>query len=99
MTTDKHEARDSAASHDLFCVDFEGFKRQAGEFFRRLKDPATVDQIEAGMKALGVAYIHMEGDEMEIHQAAIVMDIATRKSTEAILSQNMEARDAANDSH
>lgn len=65
-----------------FACSFAEFKEQSGQFFKRLKaNPSpTPNQVDNGFKAIGIAYLNMEGSEMEKHQARIVLDLATRAS-------------------
>jgi hypothetical protein len=68
---------------DAFNTDFAGFKQMAGEFFKKAKNGATREQLDAGTKALGLAFVNMRGNELELHQAEIVLTLAHRKAEEA----------------
>lgn len=67
-----------------FECTFPEYKEQAAQFFRRLKDERalTVRQIEAGLHALNLAFIYVEGTENERYQAEIVLTLAHRKADE-----------------
>lgn len=58
-----------------FETPFIGFKEQAAQFFRRLKEPKilTQDQIEGALSALNLAYVYCEGTQNEKHQSAILI--------------------------
>lgn len=68
---------------DAFNTDFAGFKQMAGDFFRKAKSGASREQLDAGTKALGLAFANMRGDALELHQAEIVLTLAHRKAEES----------------
>ena len=77
-----------ATEKSEFQTDFKGFKQQASEFFKKLKESApTQEQIENGLKAIGLALLYMTGTENEKYQAKIVFDIAHRKAAEYQINQ------------
>ena len=65
-----------------FETDFNGFKQQASEFFKRLKQDPTAAQIDGGLKALALAFLYMTGNENEKYQSEIVLQLAHRKAAE-----------------
>lgn len=77
-------AEEDAASHPtgltVACT-WEEFKRMGKEFLDLLPC-STEDQAEAGYKALGLAYIGLDGTDMEVHQAAMLLRILGRKKIE-----------------
>lgn len=68
----------------ITCADYAAWYRMAGEFFRNCQG-ATLEQIEAGHKALTLAWfgIEQEPKPHEAYQAGIVLDLAGRKLLEA----------------
>lgn len=58
---------------------FEEFKQRSSEFFKLAKT-SSPDQIETGFKALTLSYIALEGDEQELHEASLLIQIAGRKT-------------------
>lgn len=65
-----------------FAADFSQFKQLASEFFRALPKTTRAEQIQAGLKCLGIAFLEFTGDENERHQAEIVLSLAHRKGGE-----------------
>jgi hypothetical protein len=68
--------------NEAFATDFAGFKTMAGDFFKKAAAGATCEQLNAGAKALGLAFVNMRGTELELHQAEIVLTLAHRKAEE-----------------
>ena len=71
-----------------FTCTYEEFKAQAGSYFRRLQEsPAPTEaQIENGFKALGLAYLNLEGaTEIQKHEAVILIQLASKFSCYARL--------------
>lgn len=67
-----------------FSCDFAQFKEQAATFFRRLKTPPfpTPAQVEAGEKAIYLAYIYLEASETEKHAAGVLLDVIGKYSNQ-----------------
>ena len=65
---------------DFEPVDWPVFKQLASEFFKALPRLKEFQQVEGGHKCLIMAYTHLEANELEMHQARIVLDIAARKA-------------------
>lgn len=66
------------------CPDYAAWYRMAGEFFRNCEG-ASLEQIDAGHKALCLAWVGIEKDPMphEAYQATILMDMAAKKVFDA----------------
>lgn len=56
--------------------------KQMGKEFLDLLPSSNEEQAEAGYKAIGLAYIGMDGTDMELHQAAMLLRILGRKKME-----------------
>lgn len=52
----------------------------ASELFAAIKRGATKAQIDNGLKALGLAFIYMQGTPLDRYQAEIVLTLAHRKA-------------------
>lgn len=61
-----------------FECTWEEYKKQASQFFRRLKSlpPPTTEQVENGLKALRLAFIYVTEDPVFKGQALIVLNLA-----------------------
>ena len=67
-------------SHPSIATTWSGFKEMAAEFFRTISDAnLTQEEADNGFKCLGLAYLGMEGTELELHQASILLEIAANK--------------------
>lgn len=56
-------------------VDFLEFKKQASSFFKYAKT-STQEQINNGFKQLSISYLWLEGSDIELHQADILICMA-----------------------
>ena len=56
-------------------------KQMAAEFFRALPD-ASEEEAEAGFKCLSLGYLGLDANDIEQHQAALLVKIAIRKMDE-----------------
>ena len=65
-------------------MSFEQFRKMAHEFFTLAKTMNKSEQISAGFKALGIAYLHLKCTEDERWQAASIMRMASIKEDQAI---------------
>ena len=66
--------------------DLEGFKRLAAEFLKALPNAKTVEQVDAGIRCLGIAYFDMTNPSpADVAIAVSVLDYATRKAGERIV--------------
>lgn len=63
---------------DAFAVDWKGFNKMAKEFLD-LFPTSTAEEAENGFKAIGLAYLHLDASEIELHQAEMVVRILSRK--------------------
>ena len=73
-------------TYTLIDCDLEGFKHLAADFLKSLPNTKTVEQIDAGIKCLGIAYFDMtDPSPADIAIAVSVLDYATRKAGERIL--------------
>lgn len=70
-----------AVYQDAFACDWLGFKAKVKEFLDLLPG-ASVEQAEGGYKAISISYLHMEGSDLELYQAKLLLDIANRKMIE-----------------
>lgn len=70
-----------AVYQEAFECDWQGFKAKAKEFLDLLPG-ASGEQAEAGYKAISISYLHMEGSDLELHQARLLLGIANRKMIE-----------------
>ena len=58
---------------------FQEFKEHVSSFFKQART-ATREQIDNGFKALSIFYFSLETeDELELHQAQLLLDMAGRK--------------------
>ena len=66
--------------------DLEGFKKLAAEFLKSLPNTKTVEQVDAGVRCLGIAYFDMtDPSPADVAIAVSVLDYATRKAGERIV--------------
>jgi hypothetical protein len=74
-------------SNSGFECNWDGYAEQGAAFFRRLKSdpPPTPEQVEAGLKALSLAYIYVN-EGIFVGQAAILLNIANRKAEEYLFN-------------
>lgn len=70
-----------AAYQESFGCDWLGFKAKVKEFLDLLPGAST-EQSEAGFKAISISYLHMEGSDLELYQASVLLGIANRKMIE-----------------
>lgn len=76
----------TTADLTLIACDLEGFKRLAAEFLKALPNAKTVEQVDAGIKCLGIAYFDMTTTSPADTAIAVsVLDYATRKAGERIV--------------
>lgn len=57
------------------AISYTEFKKQASSFFKHAKS-CTQEQIDNGFKQLGISYLWLEGSDIEMHQADILINIA-----------------------
>lgn len=76
-----------------FECTWEEYKEQAATFFRRLqaKPLMTEEQVNNGLKILGLSFIYVEEDPMFEGQAEIVLNLAHKKAHE-FLWKNYEEK-------
>ncbi len=73
-------------TYTLIDCDLEGFKRLAAEFLKALPNAKTVEQVDAGIRCLGIAYFDMTNPSpADVAIAVSVLDYATRKAGERIV--------------
>lgn len=60
-------------------TDYKGFKQMAAEFFKEAsKENTTLDRLERGFKALGIAYFGLtDPTDINMHEASIILDMAS----------------------
>jgi hypothetical protein len=76
----------NADAPSLIECDLEGFKRLAAEFLKALPNAKTVEQVDAGIRCLGIAYFDMTNPSpADVAIAVSVLDYVTRKAGERIL--------------
>ncbi len=68
-------------SSDFACT-FDQYREQAAELFRRLRaaPKPSKEQIQNGVKALGLAFLYLKGSDNEKHQAEVVLSLAYREA-------------------
>ena len=59
-------------------IDFQESKKRASEFFKSATD-CDADQIENGLKMLGISYLNLEANRLEEHQAQLLLKLAHKK--------------------
>ena len=70
-------------THTLIDCDLEGFKKLAADFLKKLPTTTTIEQIDAGIKCLGIAYFDMTNPSpADVAIAVSVLDYVTRKAGE-----------------
>jgi hypothetical protein len=76
----------NADAPSLIECDLEGFKSLAASFLKKLPETKTVEQVEAGVRCLGIAYFDMTNPSpADVAIAVSVLDYVTRKAGERIL--------------
>lgn len=79
----------------LISCNLEGFKRLAAEFLKALPNTKTVEQVDAGIKCLGIAYFDMEqSSAADLALAVSVLDYVTRKAGERIVQLTLDPIEA-----
>jgi hypothetical protein len=68
-----------------FKTDFEGFKRMISDFIKRLKaePPLKAEQIRGGERAIHLAFLYIEGTDMERYGAEICLALLAREVAKA----------------
>lgn len=72
-----------------FTCTYNEFKERSASFFRRLKeDPRpTEEQINNGLKTLGLAYLHLaDATEVQRHEAGVLLELATKYALYAAIT-------------
>jgi hypothetical protein len=69
-----------SADPEPFTMDLNGFKQSAKEFIDKVNAGATRPQIEAGLRALRLAYIYLKGDDHDREQAITIITLVQRKA-------------------
>lgn len=76
----------TTADLTLIACDLEGFKKLAADFLKSLPNTKTVEQVDAGVRCLGIAYFDMtDPSPADVAIAVSVLDCATRKAGERIV--------------
>ena len=65
---------------------YNEFKEMAHEFFTLAKTMSKRQQIEAGFKALGIAYLNLRCSTNEKWQAASILELASQKQDQISLN-------------
>lgn len=63
------------------ATDFAGLKRMAKEFLDALPT-ATPEEADAGLKCFNLAYLNLEANDLDRHQAAILFHLIGRRFLE-----------------
>lgn len=67
----------------LIACDLEGFKKLAADFLKKLPTTTTIEQIDAGIKCLGIAYFDMTNPSpADVAIAVSILDYVSRKAGE-----------------
>lgn len=61
-----------------FECDFQTFKNRTKEFLDILPN-CTRPEVENAWKALSLSYLHLKASDLDLHQAAIVLNIAVKQ--------------------
>ena len=73
----------TTADLTLIACDLEGFKKLAADFLKKLPTTTTLEQIDGGIKCLGIAYFDMTNPSpADVAIAVSVLDYVTRKAGE-----------------
>jgi len=68
-------------------MNYDEFRSTAYEFFTLAKIMTKPAQIEAGFKALGIAYLHLKCTDQERWAAASILELASKKQDELLFAQ------------
>jgi hypothetical protein len=72
-------------------INFEEFKVRCAEFFRSTQDRSalSMDEIENGQKMIGLSYLRLDTNtsELDLYQASLLLNMATRRETECALAR------------
>lgn len=68
----------STTTINTLQVDFDGLKRLGKDFLDALPT-ANIEEADAGFKCFSLAYLNGNFDKRDQHQAAILMQIISRK--------------------
>lgn len=60
-------------------TDIEGFKQMSAEFVRNLDNIKTREQLDNGLKCLGIAYAGLEGGDAVAFQAQMILEFVTER--------------------
>ena len=66
-------------------MNYNDFKTMAYEFFTLAKTITKPQQIDAGFKALGIAYLHLKCSDSERWAATSILELASQKQDEILL--------------
>ena len=68
------------------------FKEHVAEFLR-MEPTSTLEQVQAGVKAVGIYYLAMEGNDLEAHEAGILWEMVTKRLVDREVQEILSEKD------